>query len=33
MVGDYNDTVLVGMPDTYILGAQKMFIRRSTKSF
>lgn len=23
MVGDYNDTVLVGMPDTYILGAQK----------
>ena len=23
MVGEYNDTVLVGMPDTYILGAQK----------
>lgn len=23
MVGNYNDTVLIGMPDTYILGAQK----------
>jgi hypothetical protein len=23
MVGDYNDTVLIGMPDTYILGSQK----------
>jgi hypothetical protein len=23
MIGDYNDTVLVGMPDTYIYGSQK----------
>jgi len=22
MVGDYNDTVLIGMPDTYILGCK-----------
>jgi hypothetical protein len=32
MVGNYNDTVLVGMPDTYILGAQKNIYKEMTKS-
>jgi GTP:adenosylcobinamide-phosphate guanylyltransferase len=32
MVGDYNDTVLVGMPDTYILGAQKNIYKEMMKS-
>jgi hypothetical protein len=31
MVGDYNDTVLIGMPDTYILGAQKNIYKEMTK--
>ena len=33
MVGDYNDTVLVGMPDTYILGAQKNIYKEMMKSY
>jgi hypothetical protein len=32
MVGEYNDTVLVGMPDTYILGAQKNIYKEMIKS-
>ena len=32
MVGDYNDTVLVGMPDTYILGTQKNIYKEMIKS-
>jgi hypothetical protein len=31
MVGEYNDTVLVGMPDTYILGAQKNIYKEMSK--
>ena len=31
MVGEYNDTVLVGMPDTYILGAQKNIYKEMMK--
>ena len=31
MVGEYNDTVLIGMPDTYILGAQKNIYKEMSK--
>jgi len=31
MVGDYNDTVLVGMPDTYIHGTQKNIYKEMNK--
>jgi hypothetical protein len=32
MVGDYNDTVLVGMPDTYIHNAQKNIYKEMTST-
>jgi len=31
MIGNYNDTVLVGMPDTYIHGTQKNIYKEMTK--
>lgn len=32
MIGDNNDTVLIGMPDTFILGAQSNIYKEMTKS-
>lgn len=32
MVGEYNDTVMIGMPDTFILGAQNNIYKEMMKS-